>query len=102
MTDKDQCPVVEYTPEFKRNLSLLAKKYRNIHSDIEPIIKQIKSGDFIGSLIPKTGDYDIFKVRVKNSDINKGKSSGYRIIYYVENKTDEYYSRPDKTDIRWL
>jgi mRNA-degrading endonuclease RelE of RelBE toxin-antitoxin system len=26
----------------------------------------------------------VFKVRVKNSDIQKGKSGGYRLIYYVK------------------
>lgn len=29
-------------------------------------------------------DYQVFKLRVKNSDIQKGKSGGYRLIYYVK------------------
>jgi mRNA-degrading endonuclease RelE of RelBE toxin-antitoxin system len=29
-----------------------------------------------------------FKVRVKNSDIQKGKSGGYRVIYYVKASTN--------------
>jgi mRNA-degrading endonuclease RelE of RelBE toxin-antitoxin system len=29
-------------------------------------------------------DYIILKVRVKNSNIQKGKSAGYRMIYQVE------------------
>jgi mRNA-degrading endonuclease RelE of RelBE toxin-antitoxin system len=29
-------------------------------------------------------DYPIYKVRIKNSDIQKGKSAGYRLIYYLE------------------
>nr|VFK17343.1 MAG: hypothetical protein BECKLPF1236B_GA0070989_11153 [Candidatus Kentron sp. LPFa] len=57
---------VEFTPEFKRNLRMLAKKYRNIRVDIQPVIKQIQESDFIGDRVPKTGDYSIFKVRVVN------------------------------------
>ncbi len=45
----------EYTPEFKRNLRALAKKYRHIRSDIQPVIRQIQSGSFPGNQIPKTG-----------------------------------------------
>ena len=30
-------PTVTYTPEFKRNLRHLAKKYRHIHDDVQPI-----------------------------------------------------------------
>ena len=30
---------------------------------------------------------DAFKVRVKNSDIQKGKSAGYRLIYQIEMPT---------------
>ena len=35
---------VTYTPEFKRNLRHLAKKYRHIHDDIQPAIDQLTAG----------------------------------------------------------
>jgi hypothetical protein len=35
---------VAYTPEFKRNLRQLAKKYRHIREDIQPTIDQIVAG----------------------------------------------------------
>ena len=41
---------VEYTLEFKRNLGTLAKKYRHIRSDVQPVIEQIQSGSFIGDV----------------------------------------------------
>jgi hypothetical protein len=31
---------VTFTPEFKRNLRQLAKKYRHIKSDLQPILDQ--------------------------------------------------------------
>ncbi len=104
MTDEKTSPIeVEFTPEFKRSLRALAKKYRNIRSDVQPVIEQIQKGNFVGNQIPKTGDYIIFKVRVRNRDIRKGKSAGYRLIYYV--KTGKkvimitIYSKTEQSDI---
>ena len=78
---------LEFTPNTERNLKVLAKKYRHIRKDIQPVIERLESGDIIGDQIPGTG-YTVFKVRVRNTDIRKGKSSGYRIIYNL--KTNEY------------
>jgi len=74
---------VEFTPEFKRNLRALSKKYRHIRSDVQPVIEQLQAGEFIGDRIPRT-QYVVFKARVRNSDIQKGKSAGYRLIYQVK------------------
>ncbi len=74
---------IEYTPEFKRNLSVLAKKYRHIRSDVQPIIEQIQDGNFIGDYIPGV-PYVVFKVRMKNSDMSEDKRMGYRLIYYAK------------------
>lgn len=73
---------VEFTPEFKRNVRQLAKKYRHLPADVRPVIAQLGAGQTPGAQIPRTG-YTVFKVRVKNSDIQKGKRSGYRMIYYL-------------------
>jgi len=32
---------VEFTPEFKRNLRALSKKYRHIRSDVQPVIDRL-------------------------------------------------------------
>ena len=103
MTAENTFPKVEFTPEFKRNLRSLAKKYRRIRSDIQPVIEQIQHGDFLGDQIPKTGEHTLFKIRVKNSDIRKGKSAGYRIVYYVKSETKiiliTIYSKTEQADI---
>ena len=43
------------------------------------------------------------KVRVKNSNIQKGKSAGYRLIYLVESATSilllTIYSKSERSDI---
>ena len=93
---------VEYTPEFKRNLRVLAKKYRHIRSDIQPVIDQLRAGEVIGNQVPRTR-YTIFKVRVWNTDIQKGKRSGYRLVYHLRTPTNiilvTIYSKLDQTDI---
>ena len=54
---------VEFTPEFKRNLRQLAKKYRHLQVDVQPVITQLEAGETPGTQIPRTG-YTVFKVRI--------------------------------------
>ena len=100
MTKKSR--VVEFTSAFKRNLRRLSKKYRSIRSDIEPVIQQIIDYETPGDQVPATG-YAIFKVRIKNSDTNKGKRGGYRMIYYLETADRvlllTIYSKSDQGDV---
>lgn len=74
---------VYFTSEFKRNIRRLAKKYRHVRQDIEPLIEQLLDGQTPGEQIQRV-QYPVFKVRIQNSDIGKGKRSGYRLIYYVK------------------
>ena len=103
MADEATKPVrVEFTLEFKRNVRQLSKKYRHLQADVQPTISQLEAGQTPGDQIPRTG-HPVFKVRVKNSDIQKGKRSGYRMLYYL--KTSELvllvtiYSKSDQGDI---
>lgn len=93
---------VRFTPEFKRNLRALAKKYRHIRSDVQPVINQLVSGNFIGDQIPRTG-FTVFKVRVRNSDLRKGKRAGYRLIYYLQSQNEiiliTIYSKTEQSDV---
>ncbi|WP_242056932.1 MULTISPECIES: type II toxin-antitoxin system RelE/ParE family toxin [Oscillatoriales] len=77
---------INFAEEFKRNLVTLSKKYRHIRSDVQPIIERLEAGELLGDRISGT-DYVVFKVRIKNSDIKKGKSGGYRLIYHVQTPT---------------
>lgn len=103
MPNENVTPVkVAFTPEFKRNLCVLAKKYRHIRSDVQPIFNQMQEGKIVGDQIPRV-KYTVFKVRVKNSDIRKEKRSGYRFIYYLKTQTEvilvTIYSKLEQLDI---
>ena len=93
---------IEYTPEFKRRLRALSKKYRHIQSDIQPVIERLQAGEVIGKQIRGIG-YTVFKARIRNRDIQKGKRSGYRLIYYLKSPTSiilaTIYSKLEKPDI---
>lgn len=93
---------VEASRIFKKNIKTLGKKYRSIRQDVEPIIKQLQSGELPGDKISGIG-YKVFKLRVRNSDSIKGKSGSYRLIYYCQTATGiillTIYSKSEQVDI---
>lgn len=93
---------ISFTHEFKRNLRQLSRKYRRIRSDLQPILDQLAEGARPGDQVSRVS-YDVFKVRVKNSDASRGKSGGYRVIYHVKSASDvvliTLYSKTEQSDV---
>lgn len=93
---------LKFTALFKRRLKGLAKKYRQIQTDIQPIFDEIIQGNFIGNQITGT-QYIVYKVRAKNTDAQSGKSGGYRLIYQVESPNQVVlhliYSKSEQTNV---
>lgn len=93
---------VAFTPEFKRNTRRLARKYRHIRSDVTPVIEQLEQGETPGEQIQRTG-YRVFKVRIRNSDAQRGKRGGYRLVYYQKTPSAviliTIYSKSEQGDI---
>ena len=93
---------IEYTPEFKRNLRQLAKRYRRIKTDIQPLLDVLAQGQTPSDQISGVA-VEVYKVRAVNTDSGKGKSGGYRVVYQRLN--DEMivlvtvYSKADQGDI---
>lgn len=80
----EEIPQIEilFSDNFRSRLRTLAKRYRSIRSDLQPLLDELQSGNFIGDRVTQTGSI-VFKVRLKNSDIQKGKSGGYRVLYQL-------------------
>jgi mRNA-degrading endonuclease RelE of RelBE toxin-antitoxin system len=97
-------PLIEIrlTPEFQRKLKNLAKKYRQVPTDLQPVLEQLQLGEFLGDQIPGIGS-TVMKVRIRNSDTQKGKSGGYRLIYWLFSAESvvliDIYSKSEQEDI---
>ena len=93
---------VAFSDRFKREIKTLRKRYRSIQADIQPLIKQLEQGETPGDQVPGVG-YPVYKVRVRSSDIPKGKSGGYRVLYYVRTTNllvlITIYVKSDQADI---
>lgn len=89
-------------PTFNRNIRTLSKKYRSIGNDLQPVIAQLERGELPGDRLSGI-QYEVFKLRIRNSDIQKGKSGGYRLIYYVKTAIGiillTIYTKSEQSDI---
>lgn len=74
---------LETSPTFERNLKKLAKLYRHIKDDLQPVLDQLVAGEIIGDQIPGVA-LPVFKARIANQDAQSGKSGGYRLIHYLK------------------
>jgi hypothetical protein len=75
-----------YQKAFKK----LSKSYKHIGDDIKEYLLSIDSRDDLGVELKS----NVYKVRIANSDKNRGKSAGYRLITYlmvVENQLHLLY-----------
>ncbi len=102
MSINDNTVEVNLTPQLRKDLKDLAKRYRSIRKDLQPLIQELQSGNTPGDRIQGL-NYQVFKVRLKNRDIQKGKSAGYRVIYYLQTQTGivlvTIYSKSDLSDV---
>lgn len=77
--------IVRPTPEFKRDLKPLLKKYRTLKKAIIALEDSLIKDPYIGELY----GHGIYKVRVSDTSKGKGKSGGFRVMYYHLNKTND-------------
>lgn len=104
MTSSPSVRVVA-TPHFERQFKRLRKKYPHIQTDLAPLIEQLQQGATPGDQIQGTG-FTVYKERLANTDAQRGKSGGYRVIYYLRTKDFvflvEIYPKSEKEDISAL
>lgn len=70
---------VEY---FRRRLKKLSKKYRRIEEDYKSLIETLENNPSEGDAIPGFGN-KIYKIRMRSSNMKRGKRGGFRVIYYL-------------------
>jgi len=91
------------TVNFDKLIKAIRKKYPNVQKDLDPLIVQLKRGETPGNRLQRIASYEAYKVRVPNRDAQRGKSGGYRVIYYVRTAESVYmleiYTKTEQEDV---
>ena len=87
------------TPEFKKSVKKLAKRYKQISKDLKSLEEELTQNNRAGIDL---GD-NCFKIRLQNSSVPTGKSGGFRVIYFFRQEDNIYlldmYSKSDLDNI---
>ena len=81
---------IQVLPWCNRQLKRLKKKYPRIKTDLEEVGEILKINPEAGVKISGL-NLPLYKIRMKSSDQKKGKSGGYRVIYYFKSKDGIIY-----------
>ncbi|RLC89948.1 MAG: type II toxin-antitoxin system RelE/ParE family toxin [Chloroflexi bacterium] len=71
-----------YLPDsFKRSLKRLTRRFPRVRQDVSAAIEEILRVPSLGIVIPGSGG--VRKLRVRSTDLERGKSGGFRLLYIV-------------------
>jgi len=80
------------TSVFEKSLKALAKRFRSVKNIYQQILKDLESCPGTGNEIK--GAQNFYKIRYSNPDAGKGKSGGFRLIYFWDKeKKHNYFGR---------
>lgn len=68
-----------YSDRFRKDLKKIVKKNRQIKDDINRLIQALYKEPTLGTPLGN----NCYKIRLKDSSTNRGKSGGYRVITYL-------------------
>ncbi|MBI3913319.1 MAG: type II toxin-antitoxin system RelE/ParE family toxin [Chloroflexi bacterium] len=74
---------------FLESIRRLKKKYPHANADAQVALNVILQNPFLGVVIP--GGHGVRKLRVRSSDLQRGKSGGFRLIYLLEGEQERIY-----------
>ena len=87
------------TELFDKQAKKLAKRYNQLKNDIESLILNFETIHQQSITIKK----NLYKVRLKNSNKNKGKRAGYRVYYYLKLEESVYLlTIYDKSEVEMI
>ncbi len=89
---------------FKRDVRQLSKKYRHIKDDLRELEALVAENPTAGHTIPELKGH-FYKIRLRSTDLRKGKQAGYRVVYYLAQETETVflvtmYVKGEKENIR--
>lgn len=71
---------IEKTDLFEKLIKKLKKRYPNIENELDIFLDSIEDVKQLGNPLGN----NLYKARIKNSDAQRGKSGGYRLISYLK------------------
>lgn len=93
---------VNISPEAQKDVKHLKRKYPAVTSQLRKLLDQLESDERPGDKIPNVG-HDVYKVRLPNPSAQRGKSGGFRVIYYVQMADNLFllriFSKTEQADI---
>jgi len=94
---------VVFTPSFKHSIKKLKKRFRHVKDDVGVAVRVLLQTPRLGVVLP--GGSGVRKLRVRNTDLSKGKRGGYRLLCYVEDQPVPtiylllLYAKSDREDV---
>lgn len=81
-----------YGKKFQKEAYKLEDKYKQIKTDLQDFEKKLlNSSHPLGDRLQQFKGIELYKTRIKNSSAKRGKSGGFRIIYFIKRKDESYY-----------
>ncbi len=78
---------ISRTDRFTKSFKKLAKRYNKIAKDYSDLLNLLESDKHNAVSL----GYDLYKICLSNSSNPKGKSSGFRVVYFLKNKDNEIF-----------
>jgi mRNA-degrading endonuclease RelE of RelBE toxin-antitoxin system len=89
----------ESTQLFDKQAKKLAKKYKQLKSDLQKLLLEFDTYHQNATVIQR----NLYKIRVANSSKNRGKRAGFRIYYYLKIKQSVYFlTIYDKSEVEMI
>jgi mRNA-degrading endonuclease RelE of RelBE toxin-antitoxin system len=77
---------IVFAASFKNSIKQLKKRFPSVKKDVGLAIETLLENLELGSVIP--GGSGVRKLRLKNSNLKRGKSGGYRMLYLLDPRKD--------------
>ena len=75
--------IVNTLPIFEKRLERLERNYPKALDEVLNLIEQLEQDHRPGDKVPGLG-FDVYKTRLRNPAAQRGKSGGFRVIYYLQ------------------
>jgi len=93
---------VSISSEAQNDVKHLKRKYPAVIGQLRKLIDQLENDERPCDKIPGVG-HDVYKVRLPNPATQRGKSGGFRVIYYLQVANSLFllkvYSKTEQRDI---